>query len=111
MQSALLVLPALAAHKVFRGNKALSGHKGLPVQEVRWDLRARKVQSDRKVPKAKQEPRGPQVPQASAERREYRDHLDLQDLLVLQALRDRWVLRVNPVHGPVRLEPSRVPNR
>ena len=48
---------------------------------------------------------------ASVEKGECRDHLDLQDLLVLQALRDRWVLRVNPVHGPVRLEPSRVPNR
>ena len=82
----LLVLPVPVARKGFRGNKDLSAHKGLPVQEVRRGPQARRVQSDLKVRRAKQEPRARQVPQASAERREYRAPLDLQGLLVLRDL-------------------------
>jgi hypothetical protein len=80
------VLPVLAARKGFRGNKDLSAHKGLPVQEVRRGPQALRVQSDLKVRRAKQEPRARQVPQASAGRREYRAPPDLQGLLVLRDL-------------------------
>ena len=88
---------------MLRDNKDQSAHRDLPDQEVKQDLQARKVRWGLKVRRVKQEPKDPQVPRASEERQEYRDRLDLQDLLVLPVLLDQQV--------PPRSERSRVRSR